>query len=284
VDSGVDATHPDLNVAGGADCSGNNNGALRDKHGHGTFVAGTIGAIDNTIGKVGVAPGARIWSVQVFNNNGSITDAALLCAVDWITAHASTIEVANMSLGGRDPATDNCGIAPRKKDGDPLHAAICASVVAGVTYVVSAGNDSVDTHTITPASYPEVITVSAIADSDGQPGGLGPTEPAPPCGPNSLPSMSDDTFATFSNFGADVDLAAPGVCVTSTWPGGLYAFSSGTSFSAPLVAGAAALYISTHPGAAPAQVRSALIAAAEPGPITGDPDSYREGIVNVSSF
>jgi subtilisin family serine protease len=67
-------------------------------------------------------------------------------------------------------------------------------------------------------------------------------------------------------------------------PGGLYAIYSGTSFSSPLVAGAAALYISTHPGASPASVKAALLAAAEPGPITGDPDTYPEGIVNVSSF
>ena len=119
-------------------------------------------------------PVQRIWAIQVTNNHGVITDGALLCAVDWVTAHASTIEVANMSLGGPDPATDNCGIAPRKQDGDALHAAICASVAAGVTYVVSAGNDSVDAGGVTPASYPEVITVSAMADSDGVSGGTGP--------------------------------------------------------------------------------------------------------------
>jgi subtilisin len=278
IDTGVDSTHPDLNVAGGYDCSGGN--GYQDRRGHGTMVAGFAGAIDNSIGVVGVAPGARIWAIQVTNNAGTITDGAVLCAVDWVTAHASTIEVANMSLGGPSPATDNCGIAVRKKDGDPLHAAICASVAAGVTYVVSAGNDSVDASGITPASYPEVITVSAMADTDGQPGGLGPAV-LPGCEPGTPP---DDTFATFSNFGPVVDISAPGVCVTSTYPGGLYANGSGTSFAAPLVSGAAALYISTHPGATPAQVRTALLAATEPGPITGDPDTYPEGIVNVSSF
>jgi subtilisin len=98
------------------------------------------------------------------------------------------------------------------------------------------------------------------------------------------PGFADDAFAPFSNFGADVDIAAPGVCISSTYPGGLYAFGSGTSFSAPLVSGAAALYISTHPGATPAQVRSALIAAAEPGPIPRDPDAFPEGIVNVTGL
>jgi subtilisin len=150
---------------------------------------------------------------------------------------------------------------------------------------VSAGNDSVDAGTTRPASYPEVITVSAIADSDGQPGGLGPTLPVPPCVFNKSPVvMPDDTFATFSNFGPDVDLAAPGVCVTSTFIDHWYAIGSGTSFSSPLVAGGAALYISTHPGATPANVKAALLAAAEPGPIPDDPDVYAEGILNVSGF
>ena len=96
--------------------------------------------------------------------------------------------------------------------------------------------------------------------------------------------MNDDTFAIFSNFGSVVDLAAPGVCTTSTYPGGLYAVGSGTSFSAPRVAGAASLYIANHPGASPADVRAALISLAEPGPIPGDPDAYPEGIVNVSTL
>lgn len=288
VDSGVDATHPDLNVVGGVDCSGSNspNGFLNwkslGKGGvayHGTMVAGFVGAIDNQIGKVGVAPGARIWSVQVQSGqSNNISPAALMCAVDWITAHASTIEVANLSLAGLGPETanDNCGIAPQKKDGDPLHAAICASVAAGVTYVVGAGNDNLDADQLVPARYPEVITVSAIADNDGQPGGLGGNL-------NCLPEI-DDTFAFFSNFGAVVDIAAPGVCISSTYPGGLYAVGSGTSYATPLVAGAAALYKATHPSATPAQVRAALIAAADPGPIPEDPDSFPEGVLDVSSL
>jgi subtilisin family serine protease len=178
IDSGVDSSHPDLNVVGGVDCSGNNNGAFRDKAGHGTMVAGFIGAIDNSIGRVGVAPGARIWSAQVGNNEGNITEGALVCAVDWVTAHSSTIEIANLSIAGpvgNKVQTDNCGVAPKKINGDPVHAAICGSVAAGVTYVVAAGNDSVDAATVSPANYDEVITVSAMADFDGAPGGLGTT-------------------------------------------------------------------------------------------------------------
>ena len=100
VDSGVDIAHPDLNVVGGVDCSGGKNDTFRDQLGHGTMVAGLVGAIDNTIGIVGVAPGARIWSVRVSTGNSPhISSGALLCAVDWITANAATIEIANLSLG-----------------------------------------------------------------------------------------------------------------------------------------------------------------------------------------
>jgi subtilisin len=277
VDTGVEATHPDLNVVGGADCSGKNGGHLQDKHGHGTLVAGFVGAIDNAIGRVGVAPGARIWSVQVTNNAGIVTDGALLCAVDWLTANASTIEIANLSIAGPHPPTENCGIAPRKKDGDPIHAAICNSVGAGITYVVAAGNDSTDTIEVKPASYEEVITVSGISDKDGMPGGLGGNL-------NCLPEEVDDTFATFSNFGAAVDIAAPASCIGSTYLGGSYAVSSGTSFATPLTAGGAALYLVNNPSASPADVRAALISLAEAGPIPGDPDTFPEGILDVSTL
>jgi subtilisin family serine protease len=287
VDTSVDATHPDLNVAGAANCVPGT--SKFDTMGHGTMVAGFIGALDNEIGRVGVAPGARIWSVGVLSPNDKHKDkirtADVLCAIDWVTAHPATIEVANMSLVGELPSNwerDNCGLAPRKQDSDPVHAAICASVEAGVTWVVAAGNDADDAAGWAPAGYDEVISVSGIGDSDGLPGGFGPDVGL--CLDDPALLRPDDTFAFFSNYGADVDLAAPAVCISSTYPGGLYAVSTGTSFASPLVAGAAALYISTHPGATPAQVRAALVAAAEPGPIAGDPDAYPEGVVNVSGF
>jgi subtilisin family serine protease len=220
----------------------------------------------------------------VADSEGNITEADLLCAIDWVTAHKSTIEVANMSLGNEfTPQPENCDKPKTKTSGDIEHYAICRSVAAGVTYVVSAGNDSVDTSQIQPASYDEVITASALGDSDGQPGGLGPQLPFGICDLGGA-TMADDTFAFFSNFGADVDLAAPGVCVGSLYPGGLYASDSGTSYASPIVAGAAALYKTNNPTATPAQVRAALLSLAESGPIPGDPDTSHEGIVNVSTL
>ena len=276
LDGGIQPDHPDLNVAGGHNCVGKGN-SWDDRDGHGTMVAGFAAAKDNNIGIVGIAPGARLWAVRVARPDGIITDSALLCGLDWVIEHANKIEVANMSLGGiagvDEPAKElsPCGARPRSR----THEAICKLTRKGVTAVASAGNQSIDASMFTPAAYPEVIAVSAMADFDGLPGGLAATPSV--C----LPEAMDDHFAFFSNYGAPVDIAAPGVCVTSTFIGSQYAFSDGTSFATPFVAGAAALYISTHPDATPAEVREALVARAEPGPIAGDPDTSPEGLLNV---
>ncbi|MBK5288893.1 MAG: S8 family serine peptidase [Acidimicrobiia bacterium] len=145
--------------------------------------------------------------------------------------------------------------------------------------LAAAGNETTDAYKSFPAAYDEVIAVSAMADTDGLPGGLG--GPYVNC---TSPPAQDDTFAPFSNFGAVIDISAPGVCVQSTYPGGFRAFADGTSFSTPLVAGGAALYRATHPLASPADVKAALLANAEPGPITGDPDAFPEGVLNVAGF
>jgi subtilisin family serine protease len=268
IDTGIDLTHPELNVVGGINCSTGN--SYNDGNGHGSHVAGTIAARDNDIGVVGVAPGARLWAVRVLNNRGSGSFADVICGIDWVTAHASTIEVANMSLSGSG-ADSTCG-----SNVDPMHEAICRSVAAGVTYAVAAGNQHVDAATRVPAAYDEVMTISALADFDGKPGGRA----APTCRTD-----EDDTFANFSDFGADVDLIAPGVCILSTWKGGGYNTISGTSMATPHAAGAAALYKSTHPSATPAQVKSALQAAGTANwNNADDPDGVKERLVNVSSF
>lgn len=166
LDSGIDVTHPDLNVVGGINCT--NGKSFADTGGHGTRVAGTLAAIDNAIGVVGIAPGARLWSVRVLNDNGVGSTSAILCGIDWITAHPGTIRVANMSFAGKGSDDGNCGMTKR----DPWHQGICAAVAAGVTVVAGAGNGAADTAATIAASYDEVITLSGIADSDGAPGGL----------------------------------------------------------------------------------------------------------------
>ena len=270
IDTGIDLTHPDLNVVDGVNCSTGN--SFNDGNGHGTHVAGTIAANDNNIGVVGVAPGARLYAVRVLNNRGSGSFADVICGVDWVTARAATIEVANMSLSGpgAEPAGTGCAT------GDAFHDAVCRSVAEGVTYAVAAGNQRVDAATRVPAAYDEVMTISALADFDGKPAGRA----APTCRAD-----EDDTFANFSNFGADVDLIGPGVCILSTYRGGGLATISGTSMATPHAAGAAALYKSTHASATPAQVKSALQAAGTANwNNADDPDGVKEKLVNVSTF
>jgi subtilisin family serine protease len=256
IDSGVDTNHPDLKgqMYGGRNCTTPNTAAYSDENGHGTHVAGTIAASNNTIGVVGVAPGAKIASIRVLDKNGSGSWSSVICGLDAVAAngptHGGAITVANMSLGGSGVSDNNCGLT----NNDALHAAICRVRDAGVTIIVAAGNSGVNSANFIPAAYDDaVITVSALTDTDGKGGALG------------LPTNygGDDTFASFSNFGSPVDIAAPGVNIYSTKLGGGYTTMSGTSMASPHAAGAAALYLATHPGAAWTAVRSALISVGE---------------------
>ncbi|HEU5448419.1 MAG TPA: S8 family serine peptidase, partial [Acidimicrobiia bacterium] len=284
LDTGVDTSHPDLNVAGGYSCAKGR--SYDDHYGHGTHAAGIIGALDDRSGVVGVAPGARIFGVKVLDDDANGTTRELLCGIEWVTSTRydndpkNDIDVANLSLGGVGTDDGNCG----KSDNDVLHQAICKSVEAGVTYVVAAGNDHEDASNLIPAAYSEVITVSAVADADGRSGGEGRS---PACRAD-----EDDTLANFSNYGSVVDIAAPGVCIFSTMPkdaeigdGSGYGTLTGTSFAAPHVAGAAALWISKNPAASPAEVRNALIAAGSfDWNNNDDADNHKEPLVDVSSF
>jgi subtilisin len=269
LDTGIDTSHPDLNVVGGVACNGS---GYKDGHGHGTHVAGIAAARDNATGVVGVAPGARLWAVRVLSSSGSGSWSNLICGVDWVTRNAARIEVANMSLGGSGSEPTGAGCST----GDVLHDAVCRSVAAGVTYVAAAGNSSANAAGVVPAAYDEVITVSSLADFNGRAGGGA----AATCR-----SDTDDTFANSSNYGSDVDLIAPGVCIYSTYLGGGYKTLSGTSMASPHVAGAAALYRAAHPGASPAQVKSALRSAANLNwNNVDDPDGIKERLLNVDAL
>ena len=119
IDTGIDSKHPDLNVVGGVNFAGGNPKSFNDGNGHGTHVSGTIAALDNAQGVVGVAPGARLWGVRVLNNQGSGFLSDVIAGIDWVTANASTIEVANMSLGWTGSDTN---------PNDPAHEAIIKHV------------------------------------------------------------------------------------------------------------------------------------------------------------
>ncbi len=276
IDTGIDAAHPDLNVFAQTNCTGGSplkesckNGSASDGNGHGTHVAGSAAALDNGIGVVGMAPGARLHAVKVLNDRGSGYMSWIVAGIDWVTARADTIEVANMSLGCE------CSSAAQDK-------AITNSVAAGVTYAVAAGNSDKDAATFSPANHPDVITVSALADFDGEAGGIVGKAASPPyCRVD-----QDDTLADFSNFGSLVELAAPGVCIQSTWPGGGYNTISGTSMASPHVAGAAALLASTRSTATKddtVQIKDKLVGTGNVNWTEDSGDGQREALLEVSN-
>lgn len=276
LDTGIDPKHVDLggNVVAGKRCvRGGKTSA--DDNGHGTHVAGTIAALNNTTGVVGVSPQAKVIAVKVLNSRGSGTWSEIICGIDWVTANtaAYNIKVVNMSLSGTGSSDNACGSV----NNDALHKAICNSVTAGITYVVAAGNDNTNAASKVPASYDDaVITVSALADYDGEAGGFNRT----------TTYGADDTFASFSNYGTVIDIGAPGVSIYSTLPSNSYGSKSGTSMAAPHVAAAAAMYIKANPGSTWTQVRDALKAIAEPlGAGHTDPSGrHPEPVLRVNSL
>jgi subtilisin len=270
VDTGIDTAHPDLNVAGGVNCVGAlssaNDGTINDANGHGTHVSGIVGAKDDLYGVAGVAPGVPLYSVRTLDANGSGTSSGQICGVDWVTANAAAlgIKVANFSQVSALPKTDdgNCG----NTNSDPLHQAICNSTAAGVLWVVGMANSALDISTNTaaqaPMGYDEVLSVTAVADGDGVPGGAGSA--AITCRAGEV----DDQYATFSDWvSSPADqahtVAEPGVCINSTWKGSTYSLQSGTSMSTPHATGVAELCFAAGACAGtPAETLRQLVAAA----------------------
>lgn len=201
IDSGVDQDHNDLNVdtARSANFITKGKDTKDDGNGHGTHVAGTIAAIDNDIGVVGVAAGATVVGVRVLDNRGSGSTSGVIAGIDYVAQNAAAGDVANMSLGG--------GFSQALND-----AVVAAS--ANVTFVLAAGNESTSATTKSPASAngPNIVTVSAFSEGDN--------------------------WASFSNYdNPPIDCAGPGVAVLSTYKDGGYATLSGTSMASPHVAG-----------------------------------------------
>jgi subtilisin family serine protease len=216
-----------------------------------------------------VAPGTPRYAVKILGAKGTGTLSQFLCGIDWVTANAARlgIRAVNMSVGGPGATDTACGAANR----DAQHKAICRSVAAGVTYVVAAGNSTADIARTVPAAYPEVLTVTAMSDGDGLPGGRS----APSC----VPGEADDRYGSYSNYATGAaalahTIAAPGTCVMSSSPGGGTATYVGTSQAAPHVAGAVSLCVGRPgvpgpcAGLAPAavikRVRADAAAAATP--------------------
>jgi hypothetical protein len=272
IDSGVDYTHADLagqiwtnpgeSCAGcstngvdddgngyvddwrGWDFAGNDNDPM-DDNGHGTHVAGTIGARQNAAGVVGVAWRVRLMPLKFIGANGEGTAADAVRAILYAAANGA--HITNNSYGGD-------GFSEAMLD------AIRTSDAAGSLFVAAAGNDFSDNDEtpVYPAGY-DVPNVLSVAASD-----------------------QFDRRAWFSNYGgSSVDLAAPGMSIYSTWPGGGYRHSDGTSMAAPHVAGAAALAKARFPDATGVGLKSLLLRSVDGAPLV---DLVRtEGRLNANT-
>ncbi|MGW0759535.1 S8 family peptidase [Streptomyces sp. NPDC002814] len=191
----------------------------------------------------GVAKKAKIVGVRVLNNSGQGTTAQVVAGIDWVAQNAVKPAVANMSLGG---GADTA-----------LDTAVRNAIASGVTFAVAAGNETVNASTRSPARVTEAITVGATTSSDAK--------------------------ASYSNFGAVLDLFAPGSSITSAWRTSDTATNtiSGTSMAAPHVAGAAALHLADNPTATPAQVSAALVSASSTGVVTSPGTGSPNRLLNV---
>lgn len=201
IDTGIDLDHPDLRVDVTRSRSFvSNESSPDDLNGHGSHVAGTIAALDNTIGVIGVAPGASVVAVKVLNRRGSGTTSGVIAGVDYVAQYGRSGDVANMSLGG--------GASQSLDD------AVLAASSGGVRFALAAGNDSANANNYSPARVngPNVFTISAFAIGD--------------------------KWASYSNFGnPPIDYAEPGSSIKSTWKDGGYNTISGTSMATPHLAG-----------------------------------------------
>jgi subtilisin len=246
VDTGIKVGHEDLtNLRGGyavVKCRGKCAAPYDDDNGHGTHVAGTAAAVANGLGVLGVAPQAELWAVKVLSGSGSGSTSGIIQGINWVIAHnnGGKPKVINMSLGGSGTDDQDGLYCPSTRSKDAFHNVIQKAVCDyRITVVVAAGNEGDDAKNHTPAAYDEAITVSA--------------------------TNSQDDWPSWSNYGADVDLAAPGVSILSTWNASTTSYNtiSGTSMATPHVAGAAALVLSRNPGYTPLQVKQALLQNAE---------------------
>ncbi|MBU3740779.1 MAG: S8 family peptidase [Candidatus Kapabacteria bacterium] len=234
IDSGIDPNHPDLNVSTTLSknfVTGSRQSSLtwQDKNGHGTHVAGTIAAKNDGYDVIGVAPGATVIAVRCLDSRGSGQYSWIIAGVNYVAASGTAGDVCNMSLGG--PAYNALDDAIRAAAND-----------FGIKFAIAAGNEYVDCTATSPArageGQPDIWTVSAHNDQS--------------------------VFAYFSNYGAPVDICAPGVSVTSTKMGGGLTTMSGTSMAAPHVAGI--LLVGT---------------VGSRGAVTGDPDAKKDNMAVI---
>jgi len=241
IDTGIDLDHPDLaaNIEGGymaiaATGRYRKNRSYDDDNGHGTHVAGIVAAADNDQGVVGVAPEADLYAVKALDQNGSGWTSDIVDAVYWAIGTHSDRDAAGNLTPDNDIQVINMSLGSDYPSAS-FAQAVADAYNADILVVAAAGNDggAVDY----PGAYADVLAVAATDASDAVPG--------------------------WSSYGPEVELAAPGVDVHSTYKGGGYSYLSGTSMAAPHVSGSAALVWGAHPGWSADEVRGALESKAD---------------------
>ncbi len=247
IDTGI-ATHPDLIISGGASFV-TGVVSFNDDNGHGTHCAGIVGARNNAIGVIGVAPRTSLYAVKVLNSAGSGAFSQIIAGMAW--ALQNKMHVVSMSLGA--------GVATPPV---ALVNAVNQLLAAGITIVAAAGNSfgSAFPFVGTPANIPGVIAVGAVS----QTGVIAP-------------------FSSRGGTGNQVTISAPGVSINSTFLGNSYKTLSGTSMACPHVAGAVALIKAKFPMLTPAQIRAKLRATATDLGVPGTDTTYGAGLLNCDA-
>lgn len=246
IDSGINSKHPDLKVAGGIS-KVENSSAFTDGNGHGTHVAGVIGALNNSIGTVGVAPDAQLYSVKVLTSKGVGTLEGVVAGIQW--AIDQKVDIINMSL---TTVTDDQSLRNITKK----------AYDAGILIVAASGNEresGLYSDVLYPARFPSVIAVGSVSQLN--------------------------RLSYFSNYGASQELVAPGENILSSFTDSKtatqedYAISEGTSVATPFVAGTFAQYMEAYPHLSNKQLRETVKRAAMDLGVKGRDNTYGNGLV-----
>ena len=245
IDTGINRKHPDLTVSGGINLIGSlHNKKWNDDNGHGTHVAGIIAARNNSIGVLGVAPGAELYAVKVLDQYGGGRISDVIEGIEW--AVQNDMDIISMSLGTNEYS-------------QALNDSSASAYNTGILLVASAGNNGDGNPSTNDVMYPakleSVIAVSAID--------------------------RNNVAVSWSADGSEVELAAPGVDIYSTWLDGSYHSMSGTSMAAPFVSGVAALMMQNNAGASPDEVRAAMAYNAIDLGVQGRDNVYGFGLVQA---
>ncbi|MDC3411968.1 S8 family peptidase [Aquibacillus sp. 3ASR75-11] len=243
IDTGISNDHPDLNISGGKSFVSYTS-SYDDDNGHGTHIAGTIAALDNNYGYVGVAPDAQIYALKAMDSNGKGSTIDLALAIDW--AIQNNMDIINLSFEFRESV-------------DYIEELINEAYEKGILVVAAAGNNGQQDGTIAyPAKYPSVIAVGAV--------------------------NSNYKLPTFSKTGATLEIVAPGVNINSTYVNNGFAEMSGTSMATAYGSGYLALLKEAYPTLQATNIRNIMQEKALDLGVPGKDPLYGYGFIQSFSL